>query len=437
MSSRDPEFEFLPAGHAIEQTPPRPLARAILWSILAFCAVAAVWTTVGEVDIVSVAAGRIVPSDRVKRVQSLHTGRVRVLHVSEGQAVHAGEVLIELDAAQVAGDRARLVAEQRSVERERQRLVLLLARLGSGGMDHTEQVELPAGLQARIVREYQAFDAERLGMGDEARRCGAEGATIDAQIAQLDATLPLLSERAAALRQLAVQALVPRVSWLELEESRVTRARERSVLAARRAIAVAACAQIEQRLAALLARTEAGWRDDLAVAETRLASYALEIGKAALRVAEHTLTAPVDGHVQELAVTTVGGVVTAAEQLMLIVPSAGALLVDAWIPNKDIGFVAVGQAVAVKVDTFPFTEYGTVPGTVLTISPDAVADADRGLAYLAQVGLAASSVQVGARRAALTPGMAVTVEFALGRRRISEFLLAPLLRYREESLTER
>lgn len=437
MSGHDPAIEFLPAASALERAPPLPLARAILWSILAFGAVAAGWATIGEVDIVSVAAGRIVPSDRVKRVQSLHTGRVRALYVSEGQAVRAGDILIELDSDQLAADRARLVAEQHSVDAERQRLVVLLEQLASGGSVHAEQPALAADLRARIEREYQAFEAERRGMLDDAGRCTAERAAIDAQIAQLDATLPLLSERVAALRQLALQAQVPRMSWLELEETRVARARERAVLVARRAVASAACAQLDQRFAALLARTEAGWRDDLAVAETRLASYALEIDKVALRVAEHTLTAPVDGHVQALAVNTIGGVVSAAEQLMLIVPSAGALSVDAWIPNKDIGFVAVGQAVAVKVETFPFTQYGTVPGTVQTISPDAVADADRGLVYLAQVALGADSVQVGARQAALVPGMAVTVELALGRRRIHEFLLAPLLRYRDESLTER
>lgn len=434
-----PEPDFLPAADATERTP-RLAAHGLLWTLLAFCLLAVVWAGLGEVDIVSVAEGRILPALRVKRVQSVYTTTVRAVHVREGQAVRAGARLVELDDTQARAELERLYEERRSVAWDRFRLRALLERLDAdtdGPEETGDREAAPAAVQARIEREFHAFDAERLGILDERRRCAAEVAAIGAQIVRLDGTLPLLSERVAALRQLAARSLVPRISWLELEEERVAGARERTVLEARRKVAAVGCMQLERRLSAQLARAEVDWRAQLAAAETRLASYAQEIRKAASRVAAHTLHAPVDGRVQELAVNTIGGVVTPAEPLMVIVPVDGVLLVEAMIPNKDIGFVAVGQRVEIKIETFPFTHYGTVPGTLISISSDAVVDSERGLVYLAQAELGETSVQVGARRAALAPGMAVRVEIDLGRRRVLDYLLAPLMRYRDESLTER
>jgi hemolysin D len=150
------------------------------------------------------------------------------------------------------------------------------------------------------------------------------------------------------------------------------------------------------------------------------------------------LRAPIDGVVQQLAVHTVGGVVAAGDELMLIVPRSGGLEIEAWIANKDIGFVHAGQAATVKVETFPFTTYGTIDGELAALAADAVNDDERGLVYRARVTLQTTLVVSRAGRAmALGPGMAVSVEFALGRRRIIEFLAAPLLRYRAEALRER
>jgi hemolysin D len=136
-------------------------------------------------------------------------------------------------------------------------------------------------------------------------------------------------------------------------------------------------------------------------------------------------------------VHTIGGVVTPAQQLMVVVPADDALRIEAWIPNKDIGFVRGGQAVEVKVETFPFTKYGVIGGEITRVSDDAFADEDLGPVYLAQVRMAKSTMWVKDRRVNLAPGMAVTVEVNMGKRRLIEFLLTPLLRYRDEGLRER
>jgi hemolysin D len=168
-----------------------------------------------------------------------------------------------------------------------------------------------------------------------------------------------------------------------------------------------------------------------------------------------------DGTVQQIAIHTVGGIVTPAQQLMVIVPADSHLEIEAMVPNKDIGFVAAGQPAEIKVDTFNFTKYGLLHGRVLNVSQDAIvrdkanaagagmsASADtspeaagakvgQDLVYAARVSLDRSVMDVDGRLVSLAPGMAVTVEIKTGTRRVIEYLLSPLLRYRQEALRER
>jgi hemolysin D len=149
------------------------------------------------------------------------------------------------------------------------------------------------------------------------------------------------------------------------------------------------------------------------------------------------LTSPVDGTVQQLTVHTIGGVVPAAQPLMMIVPGNGPVQVEASIENKDIGFLEEGQHSEVKIDAFEYTKYGTVPALVTHVSRDAIQDDKKGLIYSVEVTLDRSTIMVNGRDLPLSPGMSVNVEIKTGERRIIEYVLSPLLQHRRESLNER
>jgi hemolysin D len=162
------------------------------------------------------------------------------------------------------------------------------------------------------------------------------------------------------------------------------------------------------------------------------------LAKAETRTGQQTLMAPIDGVVQQLAVHTVGGVVTPAQQLMVIAPREGDLEVEAWIENKDIGFVNSEQDAEVKIEAFPFTRYGVIDGRVLTLSKDAVPIEKVGLVYTARVHLDKSTIRVeNDKEVYLSPGMNVTVEIKTGQRRLIEYFLSPLLQAGRESIRER
>lgn len=162
-----------------------------------------------------------------------------------------------------------------------------------------------------------------------------------------------------------------------------------------------------------------------------------ERAKATMREQLTVLRAPVSGTVQQVAVHTSGGVVTEAQTLMVIVPREAEVTAEVTIENKDVGFVSAGQVAEIKLETFPFTRYGTIPATVTRMAADAVADEKRGALFPATLTLARKTIDIDGKAVRLAPGMNVTAEIKTGRRRVIDYLLAPVERMRGESLRER
>ena len=226
-------------------------------------------------------------------------------------------------------------------------------------------------------------------------------------------------------------------TWLELEEQRIEQQQELAALKSRTDQVEASIREAREQRVALDAEFRGRLLTKLAETERRIDQLQQERVKASQRRDLKRMTAPVGGVVQQLAVHTIGGVVTPAQELMKIVPESESLEVEAWVLNKDIGFVQEGQAAEVKIETFPFTRYGTIDAEMLDVSNDAITDEHKGLVYAARVLMKDSVIRVGEKLVNLTPGMAVTVEVKTGKRRLIEFILSPLLRYKSESLGER
>ncbi len=189
------------------------------------------------------------------------------------------------------------------------------------------------------------------------------------------------------------------------------------------------------------AETQRQLSDRQAQATTRRIQLGADNNKAAQREKQTVLRAPVSGVVQQLAIHSVGGVVTSAQQLMVVVPDASQVTAEVVIANQDIGFVNAGQEVEIKLETFSFTKYGTVKAKVGTVSADAVtptaADDKRGSFYPAILTLNQKDMLIDGKHIPISPGMNVTAEIKTGKRRVIEFLLSPVQRMGNESLRER
>lgn len=456
------ERAFLPAALEIVQTPPSPIGRAIAATLAALFTLALIWAGFSRVDIVASATGEIVPSGRVKVIQPLEIGAVRAIDVHDGQSVKAGDVLIELDPTMTEADqqhiRSDLTAAQLDVARLRAELT---------DSDNPENVfQPPAGASPALIamerkfllQQVDEYRAKLASLDSQRAEKAAERDTIAAMIDKLEADEPIIGQRVDIRKTLVDEKLGSKLTYLETLQQLTENQKDIVVQKDRFAEANAAVAAITSARAQAVAEFHRNLFGDLAEAERKAAGLSSDLEKATERTKRQILTAPVDGVVQQLAVHTVGGVVTPAQQLAVVVPSDASLEVEAKVSNRDIGFVHVGQEAQIKVDTFNFTRYGLLRGKVLSVSKDAIvrdlpsdrkkADADgaenassepqgQELSYAARVSLDRTQIQVDGGVANLAPGMAVTVDIRTGSRSVISYLLSPLLRYAHDSLHER
>jgi hemolysin D len=245
----------------------------------------------------------------------------------------------------------------------------------------------------------------------------------EGEISRYSQALPLVSQRAKDYAELAKTNDVSQHAWLEKEQSRIDLEGQ--------------LADARHQKAALTTETRKTAQDALNDASRVAAASAQEVQKAKVHGELLTLTAPVDGTVQQLTVHTVGGVVPAAQALMQIVPKQPMLEMEAFLENKDVGFVHTGQEAHVKIDAFEYTKYGTISAKVTHVSQDAIQDEKKGLIYSVRVTLIDPIFYVNGKQVALSPGMSGSVEIKTGTRRVIEYVLSPLLQHGRESLHER
>lgn len=440
------ERQFLPAALELVETPAPALPRAIIWTILAAAFFTVLWAYFGQIDLVAVAPGKVIAADKTKVIQPAETAVVKRILVKDGQEVKAGQVLIELEAAatDTAAESARIQEALLSARLESARYDALAK--AAGGTNHTPPpLRAPAGTPKVLVAaesramqsQYQEHRAKLAALTAEIAKRNAELASARELVTKLAETVPIARRRAEDYKNLVTQKFISQHLYLEREQIRIEQEGDLAFHEAKAKELVAAVEESKRHRESLIAEFGSGAVNAKVEADKRAASLEQELVKARTRERQQTLTSPVDGTVQQLAVHTVGGVVTPAQALMVIAPSDYQAEIEAVLENKDVGFVKVGQRAEVKVETFPFTRYGTLSGTVSFVSKDAVPDEKRGLFFQAHIKLEKAAIRVDEREVTLTPGMAVSAEISTGRRSVLEFFLDPIKRAAHEGLRER
>lgn len=408
------EAEFLPAGLSLQETPASASLRWTARILMAMVAILLLWAILGRVDIVVNASGKVIPSARTKTIGSVDVASVRALHVTEGQFVQAGDILIELDSSgsDAEHDKAHDAVMQARLQVARAQALIAAVKQRKPPVLSTVADSDDAQWQAarqQLDGQYRDFHARLVRMDDE--------------IVHHERTLPLVRQRAEDFKALLPERIVSRHAWQEKEQARIDLEGK--------------LADVRNQRAVLIAQTRKEAHDALVDGNKIIAAAEQDRRRAGERSRLLKLLAPVDGTVQQLAVHTVGGVVPAAQALMQIVPRESVVEVEAFLENKDIGFVRIGHAAQVKIDAFNYTKYGTVAAAVKHVSQDAIEDEKKGLIYAVKIALDKSHIFVDGKLVSLSPGMSVNVEIKTGARRIIEYVLSPLKRHQREALHER
>ena len=362
------------------------------------------------------AQGKIIPGGYSKTISSVEVASVRALNVEEGQAVKAGDVLIELDTRASDSERDKSEGDRQTAWLQAKRSRAMLRAIDTGKAPTLTEVK-PQDLDAQRVQDAQQH------LQDQWRDYQAKLARLEGEISRYSQALPLATQRAKDYAELAKTNDVSQHAWFEKEQARIDLEGQ--------------LADARHQKASLTAETRRTAQDALNEANRIAASSAQDVQKAMVHGDLLKLTSPVDGTVQQLTVHTVGGVVPAAQPLMQIVPKQATVEMEAFMENKDVGFVQEGQDAQVKIDAFEYTKYGTIPAKVSHVSRDAIQDEEKGLIYSVKVVLTQPTIEVDGRQMTLSPGMSGSAEIKTGTRRVIEYVLAPLLQHGRESLHER
>lgn len=430
---------FSSAALALQIRPPSHVVRMVTLGLCFMTATSLLFASLAKMDIVVSAQGKVIPAGRSKVVQPLESGVVRAVLVRDGQSVHAGDVLIELDPTSTGADRSRGQREYWEAQAD----VLRTTAQLEGKKSFSAPVEMPIEIKVNQTLMLQGRLAEQNARmasldADMAKR-RADVEAVQTNVTQLTSSLPLISQKYQMREELAKTGHIAQTTVIDSKLELINAEKELAMQGSRLKESTANYqATVEQRAQAL-AEFRSRTSTELVEAVKKRDAAQQEYIKANQRWSQQTLKAPIDGVVQQLAVTTVGGVVTAAQPLLTLVPENTPLEIEAQVVNRDIGHLRVGQQVINKVETYDFTRYGYIEGEILWVGTDAVQDQKLGLVYPVRIKLSHTETpnSVNGRKGVVSAGMNVTSDIRTDERRMIEYLLAPLLRYKQEALRER
>ncbi|HHY6977252.1 TPA: HlyD family type I secretion periplasmic adaptor subunit [Yersinia enterocolitica] len=433
------EYDFLPAYLDIVERPVAPLARRTAWFLALTLLLVLVWSIAGRLDIHASANGKVIVAEHSKIIQSLEPGVVVAINVHDGDRVVAGQVLLELNPIGVDAEVNNINQQlmHRSLEAARMSALLTDAPLTNFIYPDNSPENLVMTAKSLLTKEYDEVNAELARQDSERAVNQAYIQAGSTNITHHKALMKNIHQRLQALQTLVKSKAIAEAEVLIQEREWLNASAEGNRLESEQAVLRAKMRNLAQVRLHYLAEKKRSYQEQLNKAHEVINQLKQELVKLMEKQRQQTLRAPVDGVIQQSTVHTLGGVVTSAQPLMVLVPESHQLELDVMILNKDIGFVLPGQAVEVKIDSFPYTRFGTLSGEVKHISLDAMEDQQQGLVFPARIRLDSDTLTVEGKPVRLSAGMSVSAEIKTGRRRVIDYLLSPLQQYQSEAMRER
>jgi hemolysin D len=458
---------FLAPALEILETPPSPVRVALIWIICALAAASIAWAYFGRIDIIAVAQGKFQPTGRVKVIEPLETGKVAALHVFNGARVAAGDVLVEFDRSAAEADAQSARAGLASSRAEAARRSAALAAAKARTFDPIPAISWPDETPPALRAREQRVLAADLG------QVAAGLASLDAQHAQKQAErdqllltigtqknlVATLQERV-DMRTTVAERNGNKAAVIDATETLQYQITQLAIQQGQFASASRALDVFDKDMQKTIEAFLADNAEKLSEAERQAEELEQKLAKAEAAIEHLTLKAPIAGTVQASALTTIGQVVSSGQEVMRIVPEDAGLEIEVYVLNKDIGFVEPGQQAVVKIESFPFTQYGTIAAHVTRVARDSIPEPEanqnegdparaanssafagaqrtQNLVFPVTLEPEAATIGIDGRPVPLTPGMAATVEIKTGSRRILEFVFSPLLQITGGAMRER
>jgi len=442
-------LEFAPALLRLQEAPPNPLGRKVLWALLVLLAALLLWALIGKLDIVAVAEGKLIPESYLKIVQPAESGIVKDILVREGEHVRAGQVLMRMDTLITEADARALDSDY-----QRKRLTLRRIEAELNGQPFKPLRDDPVSLAGEIEAQYRAnrnaFEAALAEERSRLIRNRQDMAAAEQVKKRIEDALPYYRQQDSAYEKLVKDGFAGALMGSDKKRERLEKEQELQTQGFLIESARAYILQSEKKLAQI----ESDYRRQLHAERNEIQGQfdklAQEVTKQSHKHSLLELKAPQDAVVKDLATHTGGTVVQPGTILLTLVPRDEILRAEVWVSNEDIGFVRHGQPVKLKFAAFPFQKYGMVEGTVEHVSADAADGNTHGqsspndpvrktqpLVYKALVRLKDMALNMDGQTFQLSAGMQTNAEIHLGDRTVMAYLLSPVRKAWHEAARER
>lgn len=420
-------YEFKPLLSEIEESPVSPLGRFTFWTVVSLIIITILWLIIGKIDIVITARGIVIPDGEAKIIQPLETGVIKEILVKEGDFVRKDQLLVLID-TMTTDAQLKTVKENLETSKEEAK------RLEAQGLE--QKFNSKDEVQKNLYNEsLKALNSLIGAKNQEVKQIERQ---IDSNIAQKrDYENQLQSSVDREKRLEGVKDIVAYNDVKEAQDRTIalresvnrTEAEIKRLQAQKR--------QIQNEIAQLKADFKAQKLETLIENNKRIKE--LEASKEQIEFSNinQKITAPVDGYVDKLMVHTIGGVVTPAQELIALTPADIPLLIKATVLNKDIGFIKPDMPVSIKIDTYDFQKYGLLHGKVKSISQNSIENEELGPVYEIYITLDKNTLIIDGKEQKISTGMTLNAEIEIGKRRIIEFFIYPLIKYMDEGVSVR
>jgi len=435
MFSTKDRHEFRPLLVEIEERPTSPLGRTLLWTILIFMAITLTWLFLAKIDVVVTARGKVIPAGEIKVLQPIETGVISNIRVKEGEYVQKGQILMDIDPSVTETNLDSKLKYLELLEVETSRLHALIEDKPFNPPASSKDEEL---LQTqRLIYttkrkgHYQRIQLVKEQMNQTNSQISASKQDIHRVQRLLEGSLKKEKRLLEVIDIIAQDEYdAAKKELIELQETIIIKQHEVHQSRARKT-------ELKEQMLLITQEYQNTLLEELTEKGKELTMLKVEIKSIQFKQSKQHITAPVDGHVGKLFIHTVGGVVTPAEKLITIVPKDAPLIIQATVLNQDSGFVKEGMDVSIKIDTFDFQKYGLIAGIVTHKSDDAIENEEMGLVYEIYVEPKENFLKVNGEKVYLRSGMSVSAEAKVGKRRVIDFFLYPLIKYLDEGMSVR
>ena len=424
--------EFKPLLIEIEDKPLNPLGRIILYLVLAIMVFGTAWLILAKVDVVVSAQGKVIPSGEIKILKPLESGVVSKIFVKESDRVKKGDILIQIDPTVTD---ASLLSKQDDLAVTNSDIALLEALINESNLSKDELNKLNSSQLSLYNSQKQI-----LASTYESNKAKLNSAKLDIKANESEVNrlrLLLNKEEGAKVRLQKVLDLIAKKEYEEVSKNIINLKEQKDIALYRLKESNKKLEEIIEENKKAIKTIKSSWIETSLSKEKEKRELSAQINAILFSNKTQQIKSPVDGFVGKLLIHTEGGVVSPNDNLISIVPSDAPLIIKASVLNKDIGFLKLGQEVAVKIDTFSFQKYGLLKGNIIEISKDAIEDEKLGLIYEIKIKPKSLDIKVDGETKQLEIGMSVIAEVKTGKRRVIELFIYPIIKYMDEGLSVR